>query len=129
MSKNKIIYRLAIMTMVFLTIASCDNKEKHRYIYINNNSTHAIYYRFSFAYPDTTLKESDPNNYKLISGEQHVTSAASFAYNSTMQIFILDSYVVENEPWDTIVTHYQILKRYQFTEQFLESQNWTISYP
>jgi len=128
--KKKITF-LAILTMIiFIVASSCFNKEeRNRHIYIKNNSIKAIYYRLSFAYPDTTLNESDPNNYKINSGEQISTSASSFIYNSTMQMFILDANVVETEPWDSIVLHYQVLKRYQFTEHFLESLNWIITYP
>jgi hypothetical protein len=116
--------------IICLGSSSCFNKEeRYRHIYIKNNSSKAIYYRLSFAFPDTTLKESDPNNYKINSGEQVSTSASSFIYNTTMQMFILDAAVVETVPWDSIVLHHQILTRYQFTEQFLESRNWTITYP
>ena len=46
-----------------------------------------------------------------------------------MQMFILDADVVENEPWDSIVVHYKVLKRYQFTEQDLQNHSWTLTYP
>jgi len=120
---------LSLAILVFLA-GSCNNKEEqNRHIYVRNNSAKAIYYRLSFAYPDTTLKESDPNNYKINSGEQISTSASSFVYNTTMQMFILDADVVENEPWDSIVVHYKVLKRYQFTEQDLQNHSWTLTYP
>ena len=128
--KKKITFLAILAMIVFIVASSCFNKEeRYRHIYIKNNSIKAIYYRLSFAYPDTTLNESDPNNYKINSGEQISTSASSFIYNSTMQMFILDASVVETEPWDSIVLHHQVLKRYQFTEHFLESLNWIITYP
>ena len=127
--KKKINFLVILTMIIYIGASSCNNKEeRYRRIYIINNSNKAIYYRLSFAYPDTTLNESDPNNYKINSGEQVSTSASSFIYNSIMQMFILDASVVEREPWDSIVLHYQVLKRYQFTEHFLESLNWIITY-
>ncbi|MBK5215881.1 MAG: hypothetical protein JJE53_03710 [Candidatus Pacebacteria bacterium] len=129
-SMKTMIYLLTLLTFyICLSASSCNNEEQHRYIYIKNNFSKAIYYRLSFAFPDTTLKESDPNNYKINSGVQTFTAAKSFAYNPTMQMFILDADVVEKEPWDSIVAHYEILKRYQFTESDMQNWNWTITYP
>jgi hypothetical protein len=119
-----------VIIFAFLIGSSCNNKfERNRHIYIKNNSNKSIYYRFSFAYPDTTLGESDPNNYIIISGEQVSTSASSFAYNPTLQMYFLDAGVVDTEPWDSIVVHYKVLKRYQFTEQDMKTSNWIITYP
>lgn len=118
------------MIFVGLNISSCDrNKEGHKYIYIKNNLNKAIYYRFSYTFPDTTLKNSDNNNYKINPGVQIYTTASSFVYNPTIQLFIFDADVVEKEPWDSIVIHYKVLKRYQFTEGDLQKNNWTITYP
>ena len=127
---NKIKNLLLISLLIGFCASSCGNKkEQHRYIYIKNNSRNAIYYRFSFAFPDTTLLKSDPNNYKIEAGEQTFTSAGGFAYNSTMQMFILDADLVEKDPWDSIVVHNKNLKRYQFTDQELQVWNNTIVYP
>ena len=122
---------LTILTLfVCLSASSCKIKEEqHRQISVINNSNKAIYYRLSFAYPDTTLKKTDPNNYKINSGVQTFTAAKSFVFNPTMQMFILDADVVEKEPWDSIVAHYEILKRYQFTEEDIQNWNWIITYP
>lgn len=127
----KIIVKLFSLVSVFfiLTATTCNKEEQHRYIYIKNNSSKAIYYRFSFAYPDTTLDMSDPNNYKVNSGIQTYTAASIFAYNTTLQMFILDADIVENEPWDSIVVRNEVLKIYQFTEKDMQSSNWTITYP
>jgi hypothetical protein len=118
-----------IIFICLSTYACFDKENQHRYIYINNNSTNNIYYRFSFAYPDTSLKNSDPNNYKVNADEQVFTSASCFAFNNTIQLFIMAASIVENEPWDTIVANNKVLKRYQFTEQLLQNDNWTITYP
>jgi len=119
---------IALLILVgFISFACPSNEDGH--IYIKNNSVKTIYYRLSFAYPDTTLMQSDPNNYKINPGKQISTSASSFVYNATMQMFIFDADVVENEPWDSIVAHSLVLKRYQFTEQGLEKCNWIITYP
>ena len=116
-----------ITLFVSLSVSGC-HKEKHRYIYVKNSSNKAIYHRFSFAYPDTTLKNSDPNNYKINSESKAVTIASVFAYNPTLQLFIFDADVIEKNPWDSVVAQRMILKRYQFTESDMEKMNWTITY-
>jgi hypothetical protein len=123
-------HSITFLIIVLVLCSSCFNdNDRNRHIYIRNNSVKAIYYRFSFTYPDTSLIGSDPNNYKINPGEQRSTSASGFAYNSTLQIFILDANVVESEPWDSIVSRYSVLKRFQFTEQEMETKNWIVNYP
>jgi hypothetical protein len=46
-----------------------------------------------------------------------------------MQLFIFDADVIENEPKDSIIAHYKVLKRYHFTKSDLQKVNWTITYP
>ena len=117
-----------LMLFISLSSSSC-HKEEHRYIYIKNSSDKNIYYRFSFAYPDTTLGKSDPDNYKVNSKSQTFTTANVFAFNTTTQLFIFDANTVESTPWDSIVKHYTVLKRYQLTKSDMEKMNWTITYP
>ena len=124
----KNIVKFALLFFFSVLTISCPEKI-HRYLYIKNNSSESIYYRFSFAYPDTSLMNSDPNNYKIIPAEQIITSSNGFTFNNTLQLFFLDAKVVETEPWDSIVLHNKILKRYQFTEQLVQTNNWTITYP
>lgn len=120
--------KIGALLMLFISLSgsSCHREE---YIYIKNSSDKTIYYRFSFAYPDTTLKKSDPDNYKVNSKSQTFTTASVFAFNPTLQLFIFDADVIEKEPWDTIVAHHMVLKRYQFTESEMQKSNWTITYP
>jgi hypothetical protein len=126
--KIKTIQTGLLTLLVSLILISC-HREWNQYYKIQNNSSKAIYYRFSYAFPDTTLKKSDPNNYKVNSGQQISTSANNFSFNSTIQIFIFDADVIEKEPWDSIVLHGEILKRYQFTEIDMKNDSWTITYP
>lgn len=122
---------------VCLSASSCNNKEEqYRHIYVKNNSSKTIYYGLSYSYPDTSLEKIDdvPGNngsiaYRINFGDQGTLAAKNFAYNPTMQMFILDAAVVEEVPWDSIVAHYLVLKRYQFTEQDMKTHNWTIAYP
>ena len=61
--------------------------------------------------------------------EQAFLNASHFVYNPTMQLFIFDADVIEHEGMDSIVAHYKVLKRYQFTESDMGKVNWTITYP
>jgi hypothetical protein len=120
--------------IVILIFFGC-HKDEHRYIYLQNKSNKAIYYGLSSSYPDTSLTkiEDHPGNngsiaYKVKSDNKTTLPAAFFELNSTIQLFIFDSDIIENNPWDSIVKHYLILKRYQFTELDMEKLDWTISY-
>lgn len=126
----KYIINIGTLLMLFISLSgsSC-HREEHRYIYIKNSSDKTIYYRFSFAYPDTTLTRSDPDNYKINPKSQTFTTASVFAFNPMSQMFIFDADVIEREPWDSIVAHHMVLKRYQFTESDMGKSNWTITFP
>ncbi len=129
---------LILLTMfVSLSASSCNNKEElHRYIYLKNSTSKTIYYGLSYSYPDTSFNkiEDVPGNkgsiaYRINAGVQTTLPAASFAYNPTMQLFIFDANTIETTPWDSIVAHNMVLKRYQFTESDMQQANWTITYP
>jgi hypothetical protein len=124
----------ALFISLSLLLMGCPKDDVHRYIYFHNNSNKTIYYGLSYAYPDTNLNSiSQKPGYgsvahKVQSGEETTLPAAGFAYNSTMQLFLFDAELIESNPWDSIVIHNMILKRYQYTETDMQMCNWTISY-
>ena len=130
---------LATITLfVSLSASSChrNEEEQHRYIYVKNNSGKAIYFGLSYSYPDTSLLkiEDAPGKngsiaYKINAGKQTTLAASNFVYNPTMQMFVFDANTIESTPWDSIVAHHMVLKRYQFTESDMGKINWTITYP
>ena len=82
----KNIVKFALLFFFSVLTISCPEKI-HRYLYIKNNSSESIYYRFSFAYPDTSLMNSDPNNYKIIP-ELKSRLNTSFFLNSSERRFM-----------------------------------------
>ena len=123
------------MIIVAFIISGCPDEDVHRYIYLQNKSSETIYYGLSASYPDTSLTniEDHPGNngsiaYRVESNDETTLPAAFFALNSTLQLFIFDANVIENNPWDSIAKYGMVLKRYQFTELDMEKSNWTISY-
>jgi hypothetical protein len=133
--KNRINLFTLLIIFVSLTFYNCPELQ-HRYIYIKNNSDKPIYSGLSYSYPDTSLKKISqvPGNngnisHKISTGEQSILPADNFAYNTTMQVFIFDADIIEKQPWDSIMAHYWVLKRYQITESNMEKANWTITYP
>ena len=124
-----------ITLLVSLSVSGC-HKEEHRYIYVKNKSDKPMYYGLSYSFPDTSLQkignvpgDSGNKSHKILSGEQKTMMAAALTVNSTIQLFIFDADVIEKNPWDSIVAHRMVLKRYQFTESDMEKMNWTITYP
>ena len=91
-----------------------------------------IYYGLSYSQTDFSLKGIDfvpgangNTSHKLEPNKNNLAGVGS----SIMQVYIFDSDVIENEPWDTIVKYNKFLKRYQFTQSELEKMNWEINYP
>ena len=129
-----------LFTFITITIfmclgVSCHRDNEPRYFKFKNNSNTAIYYGLSYSYPDTDVNkiEDKPYSGKIASKVNPVDSkfitTAPLSVRPTMQLFIFNSNVIENIPWDSIVKHYMVLKRYQFTVSDMEKGNWTITYP
>jgi hypothetical protein len=55
-------------------------------------------------------------------------SSVYFTINASYPDSSLRS-IKETTPWDSIVKHYVVLKRYQLTKSDMEKSNWTITYP
>ena len=98
---------------------------------IINKSDSALYFTLSFNYPDTSLNGfTAPNQWQKIlphDGKREGISALNEF--PTVLLFIFDAQKVETTPWDSIIKHYTILKRYKLTKSDLEKTNWTVSYP
>ena len=128
--------KLILVLIVVVCSANCCNNEAYREIYIQNKSDKTIYYGVDYSYPDTSLLQIDdiPGYegsiaHKIKKGDQDDIMAALFSLNPTLQLFIFDANTIETTPWDSIVKHYTVLKRYEFTRSDMEKNNWTITYP
>jgi len=136
--KNKIL----ILIIALITISTKCYKNRvdcHQIIYVNNNSNNTIYFYRGNYYPDTSIKNFNPvlsgNTYKV--DEQSVTKNYSrgcyeddFQYSHNKLIyFIFDANTLETTPWDTVRAKYLILKRYEFTLEDFQNNNFTITYP
>jgi len=119
----------SIIVLSLFAFSCEDNYQK--YFDVINNSNKAIYIGRSFSYPDTSLKNIRDGNGpidKSSSGARQTYKVSGFNRNPTLQIFIFDSDVIENTPWDTVVKYNMFLKRYLFTEAELEKMNYEIIY-
>jgi hypothetical protein len=106
---------------------------------ITNNSNSAIYFNYSFAFPDTTLRPEDnpvtsDDFYRIQSGET-VTNPimgrweSKFDISDTLMIFIFDETTLKIVPWDTVRKNYMILKRYDLSLEDLVRMDWRVTYP
>ena len=122
-----------VLLVLGLSLFSCILESKYpRNFNIKNNSSMTIYYGLSYSQTDFSLKGIDfvpgangNTSHKLEPNKNNLAGVGS----SIMQVYIFDSDVIENEPWDTIVKYNKFLKRYQFTQSELEKMNWEINYP
>jgi hypothetical protein len=135
--------KLFIIIFVLFIVSCKDTKDCHRRIKFYNNSSQDVYACFSWdvLFPDTTI---DKTGYD----ESRKANANSFSESSllsrdcwesfltsddkimdTLMIFVFDAKIYEDTSWDTIVSNYMILKRYDFSLKDLEDRNWIIIYP
>jgi hypothetical protein len=103
---------------------------------IRNNSDSSIYFAFSYSYPDSSLSRINSVPYykgnlwqKLLAHEGKYEGTGIFDLSQTTLVFIFDAQTIENTPWDSIVKHRTVLKRYQLTKSDMEKCDWTIIYP
>jgi hypothetical protein len=136
--------KVMLITIIGIALLSsrCRDEDCHDKIRIINNSDNTIYFDFSYRYPDTTLKENPVPGRKYARINGHSSGREQDIYGDCFEgtissanpggkimFFIYDANTLETMPWDTVVKHYMILKRYDLTEQDLDSMGWTITYP
>jgi hypothetical protein len=126
---------------IALLASRCWDEDCHDEINIINNSDNIIYFDFSYRYPDTMLIENPVPGRKYARINSHSSGREQDIYGDCFEgaisgspggkimFFIYDANTLETTPWDTIVKHYMILKRYDLTEQDLDSMGWTVTYP
>ena len=131
-------YRTYIILLCILSIfIQCDPWDSR--MKITNNSNSAIYFNYSFAFPDTTLRPEDnpvtsDDFYRIQSGET-VTNPimgrweSKFDISDTLMIFIFDETTLKTVPWDTVRKNYMILKRYDLSLEDLVRMDWRVTYP
>jgi len=66
---------------------------------------------------------------KILPNDGKTEGIGEFNLNQTTLVFIFDAHTIETTPWDSIVKHYMVLKRYQLTKSDMEKMNWIITYP
>ncbi len=125
---KKTIKNLFFLIIGLFLITSCYEIRGPLNYGLINNSNKTIYDGMSFDYPDTNIKKINKPVSKTYPGQQQSNTLSNFALNPTLQIFIFDADVIENEPWDTIVKYNKYLKRYQFTRAELENMGGNIVY-
>lgn len=105
---------------------------------IENHSNAVILYQFGNSFPDTLLWEENPFSEQNIdkSSIEPGKSVEIPFFNSVAQnpnqktcLFFLDKVTVVNSDWNTIRNNYDILDRFDFTEQDLARLNWHLVFP
>ncbi len=136
---KKIVFYSSIL--LISTALNCikNTDDCHKEYTVVNNSDHDIYYKVSLRYPDTTLiydlnPTVDPTLYRIYKFNNKAQFDRDcyegwFFAVDTIMCFIFDAQTIERTPWDTIMTNYLILKRYDLSINDMQNTNWTITYP
>lgn len=138
--KTKII--LSAFATWIVTMGNTCSKNKpncHQYYTIKNNSSSAIYFRWS---RDSALNSlsyspgSSPAEYKCAPNDKRkdnfrscYESEINLSSTKELNVFIFDAKIIETVPWETVKQDYMLLKRYSLTKAQLDSANWIINYP
>ena len=121
-----------MIVLFWLNLWGCNPHDDYaRKFEIINNSDSSVYFAFSFSYPDTSLSKINPvpNLWqKLLPHEGKFETGGVFNVTPTTLAFIFNANTIETTPWDSIVKHYMVLKRYQLTKSDMGKNNWTITY-
>jgi hypothetical protein len=124
---------IMFLILILAIFSSCWDKDEQRDLTIKNNSSDSIYVIYTEIYPDTTL---DCRLAAIgINANQEYQLFLRGGWESelgrigVLQIFIIDKYIWNTEPCETIKKSNKILKRYQLTLDDLRNLNWRIAYP
>jgi hypothetical protein len=130
---------ILIITILFIGLNSsrCKHEDGMTHLKIKNNANFSIYYALSYSYPDTSINKigimpyskAGDTSQKINANSSVFVRIAILGISPITQMFIFDAHTIETTPWDSIVKHYMVLKRYQLTESDVEKMNWTITYP
>jgi len=134
--KKKLLILIMPILFIGLNSSSCKDEDDPVHLKIKNNSNFSIYYALSYSYPDTALNRitdipnDNENKTSKINANDSISVRTGFlAISPITQMFIFDAKTIENTPWDSIVKHNMVLKRYQLTKSDVKNSGWTITYP
>ena len=139
---------LIILSLIMLS-ATCkkeNTEDCHHSITVVNQSEKDIYVHEYLGYPDTVYFKHGPNPVlspelnKVKAGESNTNALwgrdcweiefENFIVPSEkIMIFIFDAQVLESTSWDTVVSNYMVLKRYDLSLEDLKQLDFTITYP
>lgn len=134
----------AILCFIVLCSYSCEKPpfvDKFYRIIVINNSPNSIRVLLSDEYatnqyPDTNLAMSKPSLQKIATGNSgYFDSKTPWEENfnklpaDTLSVIFIDNDIYENEPWDSVRAHYNILKRVDLSIIDLKALNYKIIYP
>ena len=129
-----------------------ENENCHPAISFSNNTTNSLRVRERFHHSTIPSPFTNPldikdlsytaigEKYKVNDSEQGNRRAISSSdcfeklfnregYSGTVYVYVFDSEVVENTPWEVVARDYLVLKRYDLTLEDLQRLDWKITYP
>ena len=137
---------IILVTSLFVNQACGDKDDNcHKVITFINKTGDTLYVTSAYEFPDTMIFKTqpnpllDPNFTKVLPKESNTQvlwhrGCIELAFkdlipSDTLMVYIFDSKVLKNTPWETVKANYLILKRYDLSLQDLKNTNWTITYP
>lgn len=135
--KNIVVF---ISLFLLLSSGSCSPDEGHYKYVFKNESNQSIFVDHNYCYPDTLFSCDSHEWIELVSPNEESSCELRDSWEKEflwlqkkgidyIQFIVVDSLVYRTQPCDSIREHNLVLKRYQVDLQYMEENNWTITYP
>jgi|SRR5690554_183757 len=124
--------------LIITSMGSCIPMDIEYSILLKNQSNHKIdsYLGANEHYPDTTVVETN-FRWSVYPGSSIDYSATTpweeiferYVPSDTLSMFVFHTDTLETNSWETIISEYKVLKRYDLSLEDVQSLNYTIPYP
>jgi len=130
--------KIGLLIFLPLILVSCYKEYTDSITFVNNSDIDVFVFGTKVIQGDSAVRYYRPSGgvVKSHSSDEEILmvhnkkwSSVFRFYGGSYNFFVLDAEVVEKYSWDSIRDNYVILKRYDFTEQDMIANDWTIVYP
>jgi len=131
---------LIIIFSGFLLSMKCvKGYECNSIFYFRNGTDKPIYMLVTYDYPDTSMNFQNPryerythkiaaNTKREIRTNNCIENIILNSPGKKMSMFVFDAKLVDTTPWPQIKQNYQVLKRFDYTLEEMESADWNIDF-
>jgi hypothetical protein len=134
--------KISVSIIILLFFTGCDlypgvcNKSSHKFIVIKNNSSKELYFNVGLLNLDNNISKIETRKVSNFSEKkyyliQNLCWEESFKSAAPIKPFYFyDSFILENNKWEDVVkNNLGILDSIRVDLDYLQKNNWTVTYP